>query len=328
MRQVAEARCCQILITNRCCYDCANCSELTGHMHPSKKFDMPLANIEAALQTLVDLPGHVGIFGGEPTLHPQFGEVLALLRKYVWVKARRELWTSGAMWEKWKTDIEDTFYPELISFNDHSKPEECFHQPNNIAACDVFNGGVTGNAGEDAQLMWKCIDNCWIQNRWSPIINPLGAFFCETAGARALVMGGPAGLPVVPGWWRQPLSTWTYQMGLLCSRCSTCLPMPMKANSYQGFDDVSPTTQEMFIQAKSPKAQRGAIKLADLDSIRQFYKGHTFTPNPEYQMRGSFLDFPDWTPWKYRPAMKNTPDGSERKIDEVVKEQRHDPRGE
>jgi hypothetical protein len=323
MRPVAEAKVIQILITNNCPFSCANCSELTGHFHPSKKFFMSLENIEAALQTLVDFPGHVGIFGGEPTLHPQFPDVCRLLQKYIWVKARREIWTSGAKWNVYEDIIKETFYPELISFNDHSKTDECFHQPNNIAASDVFNGDISGNPGEDCRTMWRCIDNCWIQNRWSPIINPLGAFFCETAGARALVMGGPAGIPVAPGWWRTPLSAYEHQKNILCTRCSACLPLPMRANSYQGFDDVSPTTEQLLRQNKSPKAMNGSIKLADLDSIRQYYRGHTFTPNPDYQMRGSFLDFPDWTPWKYRPAMKNTPDGSERKIDEVVKEQRH-----
>jgi hypothetical protein len=283
---------------------------------------MGLEVIEAALKTLVDFPGHVGFFGGEPTIHPQFAEACALLRKYVWVKARREIWTSGVNWEKYKDVIDETFYPELISFNDHSKPMECWHQPNNIAADEVFNGGVTGNAGLDSQLMWKCVDNCWIQNRWSPVINKAGAFFCETAGARAIIMRGPAGLPVVPGWWRRPINDYAIQMQYLCTKCSSCLPMPMKVNSYQNFDEVSPGNLELLRQLHSPKVQDGRVAVVDLDSLREYYKGHDFTPNPDYYMRGSFLDFPEWTPWKYRSETKNQPDGTERKVADIVKEQR------
>ena len=96
----------------------------------------------------------------------------------------------------------------------------------------------------------------------------------------------------------------------------------MKANSYQNFDEVSPGNLQLLRQLRSPKVQDGRVAVVDLVSLREYYKGHDFTPNPDYLMRGSFLDFPEWTPWKYRPEMKNQPDGTERKVADIVKEQR------
>ena len=38
-------------------------------------------------------------------------------------------------------------------------------------------------------------------------------------------------------------------------------------------------------------------------------------------MRGGFKDFPDWTPWIYRPieAKKHEPDGTEKRATGIVK---------
>ena len=44
---------------------------------------------------------------------------------------------------------------------------------------------------EDKKLMWKMIDNCWIQKQWSASITPKGGFFCEVAASLDYLFEGP-----------------------------------------------------------------------------------------------------------------------------------------
>jgi len=308
-------KCIQIELTNACNMRCAHCSRLMGHH--TKSFFLTEGQVEQALKTLVDFPGHVGFIGGEPTLHPQFEKMCKLMQKYQFVKARRELWTNGAKFDEHRKIIEETFYPELISYNEHEVPQPCWHQPLQVAIDEVFNGSFHSGKGLskeereklDRELMWKIINNCWIQNRWSPSITPMGAYYCETAAARAMLFGGPKGIPVESGWWKRPQKDWEYQREL-CLKCSACLPMPMVPNDKQTWDDVSPIMLKKLNKLDSPKCAAGNCKVMDIESLREYYKGHTFEPEEEYRERGSFKDFPKWKPWRYRVSeeIKHSPE--------------------
>ncbi len=109
--------------------------------------------------------------------------------------------------------------------------------------------------------------------------------------------GSPKGIPIKEGWWKRPLSDFNYQMDL-CKKCSACLPMPMKANDKQEWDDVS---------LGNVVPSRRSCKVYDIESLREYYKGHTFTPETDYDKRGYFKDFPNWRPNKYRDVVKHTP---------------------
>ena len=289
----------QIIVTHACPYKCSHCSQLVPHQ--SKPFVMPLYQIEKSLQTLQDFPGHIGLFGGEPTVHPHFEEICKLYQKYIPVKARRELWTMGHNFDKYRDIINETFYPELVAYNEHEEKQPCWHQPLQIAIEEVFNGEVTGNAKSDKKIMNRLISNCWVNNRWSAAITPMGAYFCEVAAARAMLLGYPEGLPVTKGWWKRPLDDWIYQQDILCRMCSACLPMETKPNDKQKFDWVSPEMNHILKCEESPWAVNGKTEEIDLSGLRNYYKGHTFTPETEYIKRGGFKDFPNWTPWQYRP---------------------------
>jgi len=305
MIKPGEMKLIQIVITNVCPSNCCHCSQLCPHVPPAKKYFMSLDEVEQALKSLQDYPGHIGMFGGEPTLHPHFEEICKLYQKYIPVKARRELWTMGYNWEKYKDIIHETFYDELIAYNEHEEPQPCWHQPNNIAIGEVFNGLVTGNEMKDLELMYKIIDNCWVNLRWSAAITPMGAYFCEVASARAWLAGAPKGLEVKPGWWKVGLDHKVYQRQkrALCRACSMCLPMEQKANDKQPYDDVSPAIDEFLKKVVgSPKALRGETRIIDMQALREYYKGHTFEPETEdYWKRGWFKDFPNWKPNIYRP---------------------------
>ena len=289
----------QIIVTHKCPFKCCHCSQLVPHQ--PKPFTMPLGDIEKALKTLVNYPGHVGLFGGEPLVHPQFREICKLYQKYIPVKARRELWTMGYKFNEYRDIIEETFYPELIAYNEHEEQQPCWHQPMQIAIEDVFNGEVTGSPITDKRIAKRTINNCWVNNRWSAAITPMGAYFCEVAAARAMLIGYPNGIDVKDDWWKKPEKNWRYQQDLLCQMCSACLPMEMIPNDKQGYDDVSKDMLSILKLEGSPWAIKDKCRVVDLDKLRKYYKGHTFTPESSYILRGGFTDFPDWTPWNYRP---------------------------
>ena len=278
----------QITITHKCPFDCCHCSQLVPHQ--PKPFTMTLDEVENALQSLEAYPGHVGIFGGEPLLHPQFPEICKLMQKYVPVKLRRELWTMGAKWDKYKSIVKETFYDEAIAYNEHQRGQPCWHQPLQICIDEVI---------EDTALRVKIRDNCWVQQRWSASITPFGAFFCEIAAARAHMVERPIGLPVVKGWWKRPIADYSLQK-TLCKSCSACLPMPMIANDSQEWDDVSPVMMKVLKALGSPKCLEGNCKVVDIERLREYYAGHKFQPEDDYRKRGGFKDFPKWQPWNYR----------------------------
>ena len=289
----------QIVVTHKCPFKCCHCSQLVPHQ--PKPFTMSLDEIENALKTLENYPGHIGMFGGEPLTHPQFPEICELYRKYIPVKARRELWTMGYNFDKYRDIINETFYPELVAYNEHEEPQPCWHQPMQIAIEDVFNGSVTDSPILDKRIMKRIINNCWVNNRWSAAVTPMGAYFCEVSAARAMLLGYPEGIPVTKDWWKKPAKEWKYQQDLLCTMCSACLPMETKPNDKQDYDDVSSDVLSILKMEGSPWAKQGKCKVADLQKLRKYYRGHSFTPQREYRLRGGFSDFENWTPWNYRP---------------------------
>lgn len=297
----------QIIITHRCPFKCSHCSQMVPHQ--PNPFDMTLEEVENALISLQDYPGHIGIFGGEPTIHPAFEEICRLIQKYVPVKARRELWTMGKDWGKHEAIIRETFYDELIAYNEHEDNQPCWHQPNSIAPREVFDGKVTGVVRDDDALMWKIINNCWVQKRWSAAITPLGAFFCEVAAAKAHLTG-LNGIKVQEGWWREPHTTWDSMKSEVCTKCSMCLPMEMIPNDKQEFDTISPLYAKELERLGSPWLAKGKVERADVYGLAHYYKGHDFIPETEYALRGYFKDFPEWRPNVYRPyeEKKHTPE--------------------
>ena len=92
MRPVRDMSIIQIDITNACYYSCSNCTRFVGHQ--KKPFFMDFNTFKKAVDSLCDYPGIVGIIGGEPTLHPQFGEFMQYYVEKITDKNRRKLWTS------------------------------------------------------------------------------------------------------------------------------------------------------------------------------------------------------------------------------------------
>ena len=165
MKPIYEAGVIQIEVTNNCDHMCANCTRFIGHH--KKTYFMDLETIEKAIDSLEGYPGMIGCMGGEPSLHPQFADILKLFQEKIPDKNRRGLWTDGFNWKKYDSLIRETFPIGNIVYNDHQSDDKGYHQQLLIASDEII---------EDKELMWELIDNCWVQKRWSPSINPKGCF--------------------------------------------------------------------------------------------------------------------------------------------------------
>ena len=283
MRPIYAAEVAQIDIVGTCHLSCANCTRMIGHERPG--YFMPLEDFVTALESLEGFPGQIGIMGGEPTLHPEFRKILALLCDYVPLE-RRALWTSGWKWVEYQDVIAETFLPDLIHYNDHTQ-EDGKHQPVLVAIQEVV---------EDEDLMWELIDKCPFQEHWSPVINDRGAFFCEIAGAQDRATNGPGGWPVEPGWWHKKPEDFRGQVERYCVNCSGCLPMPAFSDGKGGRngptkDAVSPGMLEKLKAAGSPKALRGHVEVWDKKITRE-----------------DLESIKDWSPRSFRSFEAHNPD--------------------
>lgn len=285
-------------ITNACFLSCAHCTRAVGHHR--KPYFMSLEVVKKAIASLSGFPGRVGYMGGEPCLHPQFSEILAVLRDMVPDKRRREFWTSGFKWDEYKDDILDTFDRDLVTFNDHSQTTGR-HQPLLVGIEEMV---------EDEDLRNLLIENCPFQARWSAAITPKGVFFCEIAAAQDWLFDGPGGYPIEPGWWDRTPEQFQDQVNEYCGKCSGALPMETLSDNQGGrscasVDVVSPKNLERLIKAGSPRAKSGNVVVRTEKFTKEEIEAHMKTWKPR-----NFRDFIANLPEDYENARQSPNDAA------------------
>jgi hypothetical protein len=241
---------------------------------------MTLEEVEKAIDSLIEYPAHVGIIGGEPTLHPQFEEICLLMQDKL-PRSRCELWTNGAKWKKYKDLIEKTFCE--VCYNEHEEGNLGIHQPLLTAAKDIV---------EDKELMWRLIGNCWVQWRWSPSITHKGGFFCEVAAAQDMLFDGPGGYEIKPGWWNKNPNEFMDQVERYCPNCGGCVPMG-GTSSHAEYDVVSESNLARLEEIGSPKIKKGRYKVMTEKLTKEQIMATV--------ARG-------WHPWAHRPFSQAGPD--------------------
>jgi hypothetical protein len=246
----------QIHLTRTCnlsCYHCTQGSQLRG----KPKF-ISLDNFEKTVRDLVDYHGVVGIFGGNPAIHPEFHQICDILKRHIPFH-RRGIWCNHPLGKA--ALMRATFNPAVSNLNVHLDeaafrefrvdwPEapvfglrqDSRHSPIFVAMKDVI-----ADEGE----RWRLISGCDINHNWSAMVGEfrgqLRAWFCEIAGAQSILhqdepeypdTGLPIPSPTGTPWWRQPMSFFTSQVRKHCHECSVPL---------QGFGELS--------QSKDPRAR-------------------------------------------------------------------------
>lgn len=276
MKSPAEQKIIQIDVTNACTHQCSNCTRFCGHHR--KPFFMDVDTFGRALASLTGFPGMIGIMGGEPTLHPEFESLVALVQKYGGdtrsTKARKPirdfaeyrdveltdlsrrfgLWTSlGDRYYRHYEIIQDTFSYQCI--NDHANPG--LHQALLVARKDL-------NISDNEWFPLR--DRCWIQNLWSSAITPKGAFFCEVAAALDMLFDGPGGWPLGEDWWKRTPADFGDQLQW-CELCGAALQTP-RCRANEEMDVVSPSLMEKLKAVYSPKARQGRVQVLNVSDYQ------------------------------------------------------------
>lgn len=267
----------QIWVTRACdraCYHCTQGSNLRAH--PEHRTFMTTEQFETAVLSLKDYFGIVGVFGGNPTLHPEFRLLCEILQKHI-PFARRGLWCNHPRGHG--KVMRETFNPAFSNLNVHlcqeaydefkrdwpeSRPfglkQDSRHGPPFVALQDVID------YEEDR---WDEIVTCDINRFWSAMIGvfrgELRAWFCEIAGAQSILHQHEedypdTGVPVsqFPDWWKLGPASFANQVRFHCHACG----VPLRgrgelACAEDGVEQVSRTHADIY----RPKEKGREIQL-------------------------------------------------------------------
>lgn len=188
----------QVHVTRACdkaCYGCTQGSNLGG-----RTTFISVENFTAILDSLKGYWGVVGIFGGNPAMHPRFEDLCAVLREK-FPKDQCGLWCNNPLTPEKGAAMRATFDPAVSNLNTHldtlaarnfqswwpeSRPfgqyQDSRHSPVYVAMKDVV-----ADEGE----RWELISNCDINRHWSAMAAEWRgrprAWFCEIAGAQSIL---------------------------------------------------------------------------------------------------------------------------------------------
>jgi hypothetical protein len=255
-------------------------------------------DFELACQSLQGYWGVVGVFGGNPATHPQFERLCDILIDY-FPYEQRGLWCNHP---RGKGQVmRRTFNPLVSNLNVHTSQEawdefrrdwpesrpfglnqDSRHSPPFVAMLDVV---------QDEAERWELISGCDINRLWSAMVcsvpgKGLRAFFCELAGAQAMLHANdPAwpdtGLDVGEHvasdgrWWRLPMTDFAEQVRYHCHRCG--IPLRRFGQLAQGgeYEEVSPVHVDIY----KPKDRERRVEVVQADSGPKLQRVTDYVPN-------------------------------------------------
>lgn len=225
----------QIHVTRACDRSCNNCtqgSNLKGGVH-----HMTPEQFRAAVESVRDYFGVIGVFGGNPVLSPHFDEYCAILRGAIpW--EQRGLWSNHPKGKGRQCAI--TFNPAYSNLNVHQSQEAWDEFARDWPECRPYLKGLDSDSRHsppfvamrdvipDEAERWPLIGDCDINRNWSALIGvfrgQLRAWFCEIAGAQAMLHQDEpdypdTGVPVTPGWWKGGEGAFAHQVRKHCHEC-------------------------------------------------------------------------------------------------------------
>jgi hypothetical protein len=240
---------------------------------------------EVACMSMQGYFGVVGMFGGNPAMHPQFGELCEIMRAYI-PYLQRGLWCNNLRGKG--VHARETFNPRHSNLNVHLSSEAYAEfardWPESVPylkglEVDSVHGSpwvAMKDVIKDEQARWDLIGKCDINQFWSACIGvvrgELRAYFCEIAYAMAALhennpdwdgTGKPmpdTGLAVDRGWWTQGMDAFEGQARLHCHACG----IPMRRQGLQATSGEAGEYSPVHSFLARPKASRGQPELVTI----------------------------------------------------------------
>ena len=271
----------QIHLTRACDLSCCNCTQ--GSQFGGKSPMISPEVFEVAVESLKGYFGVVGIFGGNPAIHPQFEYLCEILRKHI-PREQCGLWCNNPLGKGKAMRL--TFNPSISNLNCHMKPEAFSEFKRDWPESCPF--GLAGDSSHSPvhvsmeklvpseEERWNLISDCDINKHWSAMIcqfrDEPRAFFCEVAGGQAVLnQFNPdypdTGVKVDAEWWKQPMKHFEDQVLTHCHQCS--VPLRLKGSLAQT-DSVTQISEE-YSHLKLKGSGKQLIQLntpEDVDSKR------------------------------------------------------------
>lgn len=229
----------QIHVTRACDRACNNCTQ-GSNLKGRVEFISPDL-FRCAVESLKDYFGVVGIFGGNPCLHPQFDELCKILRGAIPFE-QRGLWSNHPKGKGKVAAV--TFNPAFSNLNVHQSQEAYDEFAHDWPQCRPYLKGLDSDSRHSPPFVamrdvipdeadrWRLIQDCDINRNWSAMVGvfrgQLRGWFCEIAGAQAsLHQDEPeypdTGVPITPGWWKQGQDAFAHQIKKHCHECGVPL---------------------------------------------------------------------------------------------------------
>lgn len=273
----------QIMVTRACDLACHHCSQ--GSNLAGKPVMMTVDQFDLACQSLEGYFGVVGMFGGNPAMHPQFGDLCQVMRSRI-PFVQRGLWSNNLRGKGSHARI--TFNPRHSNLNVHMNSEAHAEfsrdWPESIPYLkgleqDSVHGSPwvsMNDAGIPEDERWRLISQCDVNQHWSAMIGvfrgELRAWFCEVAGAQSMLhennlnwagTGEPmpdTGLEVKPGWWKESMAAFENQVNTHCHDCG--IPMRRDGQFAIGGDHEEFSETHRFIAR--PKVRDRSVQIVSI----------------------------------------------------------------
>lgn len=283
----------QIWVTRACDKACFNCTQ--GSNLAGKPSMITVDQYAQALDSLQGYSGVVGMFGGNPAIHPHFSELCTTLRGS-WVPwEQRGLWCNHP--KNKGADMRVTFNPRFSNLNVHLDREaydqfvsqwpdcrqevkgldpswaEAKGRPNHIVGDARHSPPFVGmlDVIESEEERHDLISRCDVNQNWSAITcvvrGELRGFFCEIAGAMAMLhQNDPTwpdlGVKIEPGWWKRSMEEFKDQVRHYCHRCG----IPMKGYGELAIGGKTEQVSEVHRDVYQPKTKGREVEVVTLRS--------------------------------------------------------------
>lgn len=256
----------QVLVTRACdLFWCSNCTQMLPFRKDSVHMSVDV--FREAVASLVDWPGIVGVFGGNPCVHPRFPDLCEIIADLI-PPHRRGLWTNNLM--GYGEIAARTFDRGRLNLNPHGDADAT-RELNKWFPGRVKSGGDTKASWHSPVLMnyqdlgmskakWVAArERCDINTHWSAAIMERDgrpyAYFCEVAGAIDGVTGENHGVPVEPGWWAWKMNRFGHQVK---GCCDAGCGVPLRGLGHKDLDNTYDLTARWvpLTVTKSPRVKR------------------------------------------------------------------------